>query len=133
MPRYSPAVLRPRTKSSAESLDVIRAEITQMAEQGPTAEDLENAKSYLTGSYALRFDTSAKIASQLLAIQHEDLGIDYVNKRNDMIAAVTLDEIKRVAKRVLKPDNLIVAVAGQPEGLHAEELTAHFTRVHLPL
>lgn len=106
-----------KNEKLGESLDVIRAEISQMAEAGPSAEDLDNAKSYLTGSYALRFDTSAKIASQLLAIQQENLGIDYVNLRNELIAAVTLDDITRVAKRLLKPEQLIIAVVGKPEGL----------------
>lgn len=106
-----------KNEKLGESLDVIRAQIKQMAEQGPTQADLDNAKSYLTGSYALRFDTSSKIASQLLAIQQEELGIDYVNTRNDKISAVTLEDLKRVAKRLLKPENLIVAVAGKPEGL----------------
>lgn len=101
----------------AQSLDVIRGEIKDMATNGVTQEELDNAISYLTGSYALRFDNSEKIANQLLAIQQEDLGIDYVNKRNDIIRAVTVGDIKRVAGRMLKPDNLIVAVAGQPEGL----------------
>jgi zinc protease len=104
----------------AESLDVIRAEIKKMASEGPSQEDLDSAQSYLTGSYPLRFDTSSKIASQLLAIQQADLGIEYVNKRNDQIAAVTLDDLKRVAKRLLKPENLIVAVVGQPEGLKSK-------------
>lgn len=102
-----------------ESLDVIRAEIKQMAQEGPSQTELDNAKSYLTGSYALRFDTSSKIASQLLGIQQEDLGLDYVNTRNELIAAVTLADIKRVAERMLKPENLIVAVVGQPQGLSA--------------
>ena len=106
-----------KNEKLGESLDVIRAEIKQMAEQGPSQTELDNAKSYLTGSYALRFDTSAKIASQLLGIQQEDLGIDYVNTRNDQISAIILDDIKRVAKRLLKPDNLIIAVVGKPEGL----------------
>lgn len=101
----------------AESLDVIRDQIRLMSEKGPTQEQLDNAKSYLTGSYALRFDTSSKIASQLLGIQQEDLGLDYVNKRNDLISAVTLEDIKRVAKRILDPDKLIVAVVGKPKGL----------------
>lgn len=102
-----------------ESLDVIRTEIKQMADNGPSQTELDNAKSYLTGSYALRFDTSSKIASQLLGIQQEDLGLDYVNTRNELISAVTLADIKRVAERMLKPENLIVAVVGQPEGLHS--------------
>ena len=109
-----------KNEKLAESLDVIRAEIKQMAEQGPSQAELDNAKSYLTGSYALRFDTSSKIANQLLGIQQEDLGIDYVNSRNEQISAITLDDIKRVAKRLLKPENLIVAVVGKPEGLSSK-------------
>lgn len=111
------------TKNSAlaQSLDVIRAEISQIAEKGVDQEGLDNAKSYLTGSYALRFDTSSKIASQLLAIQLEDLGIDYVNRRNALIDAVTLDDVKRVAARLMKPERLIIAIAGQPEGIAAHQ------------
>jgi zinc protease len=101
----------------AESLDVIRAELERMAEHGPKAEELADAKSYMTGSYALRFDTSDKIASQLLGIQLDDLGIDYVSERNDLIDALTLDDVKRVAKRLLGAGGLIVTVVGQPKGL----------------
>ena len=104
------------TKNEAidESMDVIRAEFKRMAESGPTEKELIDAKSYLTGSYPLRFDTSPKIASQLLGIQIEDLGIDYIDKRNAQIEAVTLEDIRAIAKRWLKPDSLIVTIVGQP-------------------
>ncbi|MEW5965259.1 MAG: pitrilysin family protein [Pseudomonadota bacterium] len=104
------------TKAEAidQSLEVIRAELARMSEQGPSQEDLDNAKKYLVGSYALRFDTSAKIASQLLGIMQEDLGIDYVERRNGLVEAVTLDDIKRVAKRLFKMGDLIVTVVGKP-------------------
>lgn len=108
-----------KNEKLVESLDVIRAEIKRMMSDGPSQSKLDNAKSYLTGSYALRFDTSSKIASQLLGIQQEDLGLDYVNVRNDLIDAVTLDDIKRVATRLLKPENLIISVVGKPKGLKA--------------
>ena len=71
-----------KNEEMVQSLDVIKAEITRMAKDGPTETELDNAKSYLTGSYALRFDTNAKIANQLLGIMVESLGIDYINKRN---------------------------------------------------
>lgn len=96
------------------SLDVIRAELARMAEEGPSAEELENAKKHLTGSYPLRFDASSKIANQLLGIQMEELGIDYVDKRNDLIEAVTLEDVKRVADRLLKPGSLLVTIVGKP-------------------
>ena len=104
------------TKNEAigTSLDVIRAEIARMAESGPSAEELNKAKQYLTGSYGLRFDTNTKIASQLIWIQLQSLGLDYVDKRNGLIEAVSLDDVKRVAKRLLKADGLIVTIVGKP-------------------
>lgn len=104
-------------KSMVRSLKVISDELQRMADEGPTAEELKNAKQYLTGSYPLRFDTSPKIASQLMWIQIEDLGIDYIETRNDKIEAVTLEDIRRVAKRLLKADGLIVTIVGKPEGV----------------
>ena len=107
------------TKSAAigQSLEVIKVELERMAVDGPTQQELKDAKQYLTGSYALRFDTSMKIASQLLWIQIQELGIDYVDKRNELIEAITLDDVKRVAKRLLKADGLIVTIVGEPEAV----------------
>ena len=62
----------------------------------------------------LRFESSSSIASQLLAIQIEDLGIDYVNRRNKLVEAVTLEDIKRVAKRLIEADRLITTIVGKP-------------------
>jgi zinc protease len=97
-----------------QSLAVIESELKRIAEQGPTAEELDGAKSYLTGAYALRFESSTSIANQLLWIQIEDLGIDYVDKRNALIEAVTLDDIRRVAKRLIEADRLITTIVGKP-------------------
>ena len=104
------------TKNEAvgQSLEVIESELKRLAEQGPTAEELENAKSYLTGAYALRFESSSSIANQLLWIRIEDLGIDYVNKRNKQVEAATLDDIKRVAKRLIEARRLIITIVGKP-------------------
>jgi zinc protease len=108
-----------KNESIAQSLDVIRAELKRMADSGPTPAELDNAKKYLTGSYALRFDTNGKIASQLLGIMIEGLGQDYVDKRNAQVDAVTMDDIKRVAQRLLKTDDLIVTIVGRPANLAA--------------
>jgi len=102
---------------AGETLDVLRAELTKMATNGPTQGELDEAKTYITGSYPLRYDSSGKIAQQLLAIQQENLGIDYVNKRNDLVNAVTLEDAKRVAKRLIQPDALTISIVGRPEGI----------------
>jgi zinc protease len=104
-------------KSVGQSLDLIKAELDRAAKEGLSEQELRTAKDYLIGSFALRFDTSSKIAAQLLAIQLDDLGIDYLERRNGEIEAVTVDDIKRVAKRLMEPKNLIVTVVGEPEGI----------------
>ncbi len=106
-----------KNDSIAQSLDVIREQLTRMAESGPTETELENAKKYLTGSYALRFDSNSKIATQLLGIMQDNLGIDYVDKRNALIEAVTIEDARRVAKRLLKTADLIVTIVGKPANL----------------
>lgn len=106
-----------KTEAIGKSLEVIRGELQRMADEGPTPEELDDAKRYLTGSYALRFDSSSKIAGQLLGIQIEELGIDYVDKRNSLIEAVTIEDVRRVAKRFLDPGNLIVTVVGRKSGI----------------
>jgi zinc protease len=101
----------------AESLEVILAEWARMAESGPSAEELAAAKTFLTGSYPLRQTSTGRIADMLLAIQLDDLGIDYINRRNDFIEAVSLEDARRVARRLYDPDALTVVVVGRPDGL----------------
>lgn len=108
------------SERAGEALSIIEKEIRRLAEEGPKAAELAKAKAYLKGSYALRFDTSTKIASQLLQIQLDDLGIDYINKRNKLIDAITLDDARRVAKRLFNGD-FLVTVVGKPKGVSSKE------------
>lgn len=105
--------------TAGEALEVATAQIVDVAENGITAEELDAAKTYLTGSYALRFDSSRAIAGQLAAIQFEGLGLDYVDTRNSLVNAVTLEDISRAAKRLLTPDAMRVVAVGAPEGITA--------------
>ncbi|WP_373504336.1 M16 family metallopeptidase [Aestuariivirga sp.] len=110
-------VLQTANANAGQALDVVRDVMAKMAAEGPTQQELDEAKTYLTGSYALRFSTNSAIADQLLGLQQQDLSIDYVKTRNSMVAGVTLDQVKAQAKRLLHPDKLIVTVVGKPEGL----------------
>ena len=101
-----------------EALALVREVMAKMAAEGPTQAELDEAKTYLTGSYALRFSSNSAIANQLLALQQQDLGIDYVDRRNSMIEAVTLEQVKAQARRLLHPDRLIVSIVGKPEGVN---------------
>jgi zinc protease len=103
-----------------EALELIERETRQMVEAGPTEAELAKAKAYLKGAYALNFDTSTKIAAMLLQIQIDDVGIDYIQKRNALIDAVTIEDARRVAKR-LANDGMLTAVVGQPKNLASKE------------
>jgi len=108
-----------RAERAGDTVEVIAQEIKRLADTGPTEEELAQSKSYLKGSYALGFDTSAKIAGQLVQIQLDDLGIDYIARRSAMIDAVTIDDVRRVAKRLLDAGQL-VTIVGRPQGLTAQ-------------
>lgn len=101
----------------AESLEIIRREWSRMREEGPTEQELADAKTYLIGSYPLRMTTTSSLADVLTAIQLEDLPIDYMEKRTAYFEAVTMDDVRRVARRLLHPDRLVAVVVGKPEGV----------------
>ncbi|NQV57898.1 MAG: insulinase family protein [Rhodospirillales bacterium] len=102
---------------AGDTVKIMRGEWRRMAEKGVTKEELAAAKTYLTGSYALRFSGSRRISSMLVGIQLEKLGIDYIDKRNGFINAVSQDGLNRVAKKLLHPDNLTLVVVGQPKNI----------------
>jgi zinc protease len=102
-----------RADRTGQTLEVLESEIRRLAETGPTEEELAKSKSFLTGSYGLRFDTSGKVAAQLVQIQLDDLGIDYIDKRNSLVQAVTMADVKRVAKRLLD-GGMLITVVGRP-------------------
>lgn len=104
-----------------ETIALLRQEWQRMADTGPDAAELEAARTYLLGSYPRNLTTTSKAADTLLSIQMDHLGIDYMDKRQVEIAAVTLDDVQRVAKRLLNADALTVVVAGKPEGLEGVE------------
>ncbi len=101
----------------ATTIEVIRDEWAKMRETGVTAEELEDAKTYMTGAYPLRFDGNGPIANIAVEMQVEDLPTDYIATRNDQVDAVTLEQINRVARDLLDPEKLSFVVVGKPEGL----------------
>jgi zinc protease len=109
-----------RSAVTGEAIGIIESEIRRLAETGPIEQEVADAKSYLEGSYALGLDTSAKVAGQLVQMQLDNLGIDYIDRRSSLIEAVTLADTKRVAKRLLDA-GLLVTVVGQPQGVTSTE------------
>ena len=98
---------------------MIAAEWQKMAESGPTAEELEAAKSYLIGSWPLRFTSTGAVASMLMSMQLDGYPLDHLQTRNAKVAAVTLEDARRAAHRLLQADQLKTVVVGRPKGVTA--------------
>lgn len=105
----------------AESIAIIRAQFTSMAKDGVTDRELAEAKTYLVGSLALTLDSTGSIAGLLHQMQVDNLAPDHLTRRKELLEKVTADDVRRVARRLLREDALTIVVVGQPVGLTATE------------
>jgi zinc protease len=103
----------------AESIRLIRDIWRRFGEEGPTIEEIQNAKDYINGSFSLRFTNSKTIVGVLNALQRFDLGKNYIEERANLIAKVTLEDLKRVAKRIFKAESLTFVIVGNPVNIKA--------------
>ncbi|MHC4049566.1 M16 family metallopeptidase [Bradyrhizobium sp. 25ACV] len=104
-----------RADRADDTIDAIEKEVRRIAEAGPTQKELDEAKSYLKGSQMLALDTSSKLAYALLQYRQDKLPIDYIEKRNAIVDAVTLDDAKAAAKRLWGQGLLTVIVGRAPQ------------------
>ncbi len=104
-------------KHAEEALSLIRQEFEKMRSAPITAQELADAKSYITGSMPLALSSTDGIAGMLLGLRLDHLPIDYLDTLKDKINAVTVADVQRVAQRLLQPDQLTIAVVGKPEGV----------------
>lgn len=107
----------------AEVIGLIRELWTGLRDKGITAEELDEAKRYLTGSFARGFATTRGIAGALVGWQEDGVGIDYFQRRNGLVEAVTLDDVNRIARNLVAPEKLMFVVVGQPQGVVATRPT----------
>jgi zinc protease len=103
----------------AEAIEVIRAVMARLYRDGATQEEMDDAVTYLTGSFALDLDSNVKIAGVVHSYQAAGRDAGYINRRNDLIRGVTLADVNRVIRRLFDPDAFTFVVVGQPEGLEA--------------
>jgi zinc protease len=103
----------------AESIRLIRDIWRRFGEEGPTIEEIQNAKDYINGSFSLRFTNSKTIVGVLNALQRFDLGKNYIEERPNLIAKVTPEDLKRVAKRIFKAESLTFVIVGNPVNINA--------------
>jgi len=104
----------------AEAIRVAKAELSRLRLEGPTEQELTDAKTYLAGSLALALDSSGAIAGLLHSLQIDNLPPDQLTRRASLIAAVKIDDVRRLARRLLRDDALLTVVVGKPVGITAD-------------
>jgi zinc protease len=115
-----------KNETTRALIDVALSELEKMRNHGPTAQELQAAKTYLSGLFPLRFETNDAVAGAIAEIRLYNLGDDWVERYRERLAHVSLDEVRRVAKKYLlaAPPTLVVvgnagAVRRQLVGLGA--------------
>lgn len=108
-----------RNEEAKNALAVLKDTLDTFAKDGPTEAELSDAKKYLTGSFVLNLDSNADLAAFLINMQYNRLGKDYLDKRNDMIEAVTRKQVQALAKQLIDTQALITVLVGKPDIDHA--------------
>lgn len=106
-----------RNDRVGDTLQILRTEWGRFRDDGPTRAELDAAKKYLIGAFPLSLDTTSRLAALLVSLQVEKLGTDYIANRAAALSAVTVDDVRRIAKRLLDPDHLRIVIVGAPTGL----------------
>jgi zinc protease len=107
--------IQTKNESANEVIAETLKEIRRIQSEPVTDKELNDAKAYLTGSFPLRMDTSAKIAAMLTSVELFNLGLDYPQKYPVLINAVTREDVQRVAKKYLHPDSMVIVVVANQE------------------
>jgi zinc protease len=102
-----------KANQTTQVIDLIKKEYQKIAAKGVTQKELDAAKSYITGSFALNLDKNEKLAAYLVMMQLEDLGMDYLEKRNSYVNAVTLEQVNALAKALVSAEKLVFITAGK--------------------
>ncbi|MBY0407621.1 MAG: insulinase family protein [Rickettsiales bacterium] len=103
-----------RNDKMGEALGALRETLKRFAEEGPSDAELAAAKQYLTGSFVLGLDSNGEIANYLINMQLNNLGRDYLDKRNALMEAVTKEGVKAIARKLVDPKGLQVVMVGRP-------------------
>ncbi len=104
--------MQTKNETAAEAIRIAKDEMRRMREQPVSESELNDAKNYLIGSFPLRFDTNRKVASFLAQVEYYELGLDYPERYGDFIRKVSREDVARVAKQYLRPDDLTTVVVG---------------------
>lgn len=98
-----------------KAVELLKAEIARLRDQGATETEVRDAVAYLTGAQAIALETNAAVAAELVDAEYFGLGLDYPERERDLYRAVTRAQVNAAAQKYLHPDHLVIAIAGPYE------------------
>ncbi|MBP1684265.1 MAG: putative Peptidase domain protein, involved in ppq synthesis (ppqG) [Deltaproteobacteria bacterium] len=112
-------VMQTKNASTTDAIRRACAEFERIRTEAVGDDELNDARLYLTGSFPLKLDSSAKMASFLTQVEFFNLGDDYTDTFKQRINAVTKDDVRRVAQKYLQPDQLTLVVVSDLSNVQA--------------
>ena len=106
-----------KNESVAESIKTLKHEWEKFQKEGISYEELKLAKDYITGSWPLRFTSSTSIASILVSVQYNNLGINYLSDRNKIINSINVQQVNDIIKKIFDVKKLSFLIVGMPVGV----------------
>ncbi|MGZ3513985.1 MAG: M16 family metallopeptidase [Thermodesulfobacteriota bacterium] len=103
-------ILQTKNSSAREAISLALQQMERIQKELVLEKELESAKKYLIGSFPMRFDTQAKLANFLSQVEYYGLGLDYPEKYPSLIRSITREEILRIAKKYLDPQQYVLVI-----------------------
>jgi zinc protease len=113
-----------KNATAGEVLDIVKTEFGKVHDDGITETEMNEAKTYISGSFPLSLTSTERLAATLMQLRVYNLGIDYLDRRDAQIDAVTLADTKKIAEQLLDPAKLTTVMVGQPQGVGAKAAPA---------
>lgn len=107
--------LQTKKEQSAEAVKVVRQTLAAFLRDGPTQKELQAAKDYMIGGFALNLDTNSKMLANVSAIGYYGLPLDYLDTWKQKVDKVTAENIRSAFKRKIDPARMVTVIVGAPE------------------
>jgi zinc protease len=99
------------------AIELVRHEWRRLASGDVSETDIDAAKAFLKGALPVSLDGTSAMAGRLLTVQRLGLDMDHLTAWNAKVDAVTAEMVRALARRLMRPDDLTFAVAGDPTGM----------------
>jgi zinc protease len=104
--------LQTRPDQAAQAVEVAKGVVARFVAEGPTAAELQAAKDFLVGGFALRIDSNRKLLDNVASIAWNDLPLDYLDTWTARVAKVTAQDVRAAFARKLQPERMVTVTVG---------------------